>query len=204
MLGGDTAGTGSDWFTGQVLDNITGRQAAVLRHQYDEDQYARQMYCLGKYYNDALLGVEVNYSTYPVKLLEMLRYPRQYMRELPDRIGTEYKKALGWETTSRTRPVSIAQLVQAFREDPELVRDRGTLMEMRVFQYNDDHRPEALPGEHDDLVMALAIANAIRDQQRMTMPGKNKATEDWTADMWEDYHRASPEMKRQLMDMWGE
>ncbi len=39
VLGGDTAGEGSDWFTAQVLDNVTGEQAAVLRHRYDEDTY---------------------------------------------------------------------------------------------------------------------------------------------------------------------
>ena len=203
VIGGDTAGTGSDWFTGQALDNITGRQVAVLRHQYDEDQYARQMYCLGRYYNDALLGIEVNYSTYPVKMLELMRYPRQYLRQRVDVLGAGFQNSLGWETTSRTRPVAIAELVKGFREDPEMVRDRGTLAEMRVFQYNADHRPEALPGEHDDLVMALCIANAIRDQQRMTMPGKRGSTDGWTADMWEDYHRAPPEMKRKLMEEWG-
>lgn len=203
VIGGDTAGTGSDWFTGQVLDNITGRQAAVLRQRYDEDLYARQMYCLGRYYNDALLGVEVNYSTYPVKLLELMRYPRQYLRQTADVIGARFRDALGWETTSRTRPVAIAELVKGFREDPELVCDRQTLMEMRVFQYNADHRPEALPGEHDDLVMALAIANAIRPQQRMTMPDEARRMSGWTEDMWEDFYAADEETRRFLLEAWG-
>lgn len=56
VIGGDTAGDGSDWFVGQVLDNVTGVQAAVLRHEYDEDTYARQMYCLGRWYNNAMLA----------------------------------------------------------------------------------------------------------------------------------------------------
>ena len=46
-----------------------------MRHRYDEDTYARQMYCLGRYYNDALLGIETNFSTYPVKLLALMGYP---------------------------------------------------------------------------------------------------------------------------------
>ena len=65
VIGGDTAGTGSDWFVGQVLDNRTGEQVAVLHHQFGERMYAEQMYCLGMYYNTALIGVETNYSTYP-------------------------------------------------------------------------------------------------------------------------------------------
>ena len=49
-IGGDTAGEGSDWFTGHVLNAETGKQVARLRHQMDEDLYVRQMYCLGHYY----------------------------------------------------------------------------------------------------------------------------------------------------------
>ena len=204
VIGGDTAGTGSDWFTGQVIDNASGRQAAVLRHQYDEDIYARQMYCLGRYYNWALLGIEVNYSTYPVKLLDLLGYPRLYVRQIPDTYKTKFREAFGWETNSRTRPLAIAGLVQAFRDDPEMVRDRETLKEMKVFAYNDDHRPEALPGEHDDLVMALAIAAAIRDQQRAEPErGKEPSTKHWTRDMWEDYSRADAATKKHLMEIWG-
>lgn len=66
VIGADTSGDGSDYFVAQVLNNVTGEQVAVLRAQYDEDEFARQAYCLGKYYNDALLGVEVNFSTHPV------------------------------------------------------------------------------------------------------------------------------------------
>ena len=46
--------------------------------------------------------------------------------------------------------------------------DDELLSEMLTFCYNEDHRPEALAGKHDDLVMAAAIAYAARHQQRMT------------------------------------
>lgn len=203
VIGGDTAGTGSDWFTGQVLDNTTGTQVAVLRHQYDEDQYARQMYCLGRYYNDALIGVETNYSTYPVKMLSLMGYPKLYVRELPDTYTGGIREAFGFETTSRTRPVIIAQLVAAFREHPEIVTDGDTLGEMLTFQYNADRRPEAMPGEHDDLVMALAIAHGIRVQQDYLERPVEGMTRAWTKDMLEDYHRADEEGRRTLIAMWG-
>ncbi len=203
VIGGDTAGTGSDWFTGQVVDNLTGVQAAVLRHQYDEDQYARQMYCLGRYYNDALLGVEVNYSTYPVKMLSLMGYPRLYVRELPDTYTGGVKQAYGFETNSRTRPVMIARLVAAFREHPEIVCDADTLGEMMTFQYNRDRRPEAMAGEHDDLVMALAIAHDIRTQQEVLDEPDGRRGRLWTKDMLEDYERADEEGRRFLTGLWG-
>ena len=41
VLGGDTAGEGSDWFTAHVIDNVTGEQVASLRRQYSEPEYVR-------------------------------------------------------------------------------------------------------------------------------------------------------------------
>lgn len=203
VIGGDTAGEGSDFFTGQVIDNITGEQVAVLRHQFDEDEYARQMYCMGLYYNEALIGIEVNYSTYPVKTLANMGYPKLYVRELPDTFTGGLKKAFGWNTTAKTRPVAIAEAVQLFREEPELVADRETLKEMKVFQYNEVRRPEAMDGEHDDLVMALCIAWSIRGQQDMTVETGQGSMEGWTRDMIEDYWNADELTRRHLMKIWG-
>ena len=165
VLGGDTAGDGSDFFTAQVLDCRTGKQVAVLRQQFDEVDYARQIYCLGMYYNAALVGIENNYSTFPTRELERLRYPRQFVRQREDTFLHGYQKSFGFMTTSITRPLIVAELVKVMLETPEVVVDRATLEEMLVFAYNAHRRPEALPGEHDDLVMALAIAHYIRQQQ---------------------------------------
>jgi hypothetical protein len=168
VVGGDTAGQGGDYFTAQVLDNTNGRQVAVLRHQFDEVSYARQLYCLGWFYNRALLAPETNYSTYPVQELTRLGYPHLYQREVPDTFTGAVRKSYGFATTARTRPPLVAGLVTVMLEAPELVVDADTLGEMLTFVYNDARRPEAAPGEHDDLVMALAIAHAVRPWQTQT------------------------------------
>lgn len=67
VLGGDTAGIGKDSFAGDIINNITGNQCATLEIELDETEYVMQMFCLGKYYNEALICIETNYSTYPVK-----------------------------------------------------------------------------------------------------------------------------------------
>ena len=165
VIGGDTAGEGSDSFTGQVLCNLSGEQCAVLKHKVDEDLYARQMYCLGKYYNEALIGIESNFSTYPIKELERLKYKKQYVREKEDSFTKKITNSLGFKTTSLTRPVIIANLVKITREDINLINDEETLLEMLTFVRNSHGRCEAKAGAHDDLVMALAIAFYIRNQQ---------------------------------------
>ncbi len=203
VIGGDTAGEGSDFFIGQVLDNTDGHQVAVLRHQFDEDTYARQMYCLGKYYNDALVGIEANYSSYPIKELERLRYPRMYVRETEDSFTHQIKKSFGFMTTSVTRPVIIAALVEIMRETPELVCDTKTLEEMLSFIYNEHRRPEAMQGEHDDCVMAMAIAHYIRTQMSYMpdLPAGQRVA--WRDDMWEDYRNSSAEIQKYLIKKWG-
>lgn len=165
VTGGDTAGEGSDSFTGQVIDNTTGAQVAVLKHTYDEDIYARQMYCLGNYYNNALLSIETNYSTYPIKELQRLGYSKLYWRETTDKITNKLTHSYGFRTDKITRPVIIAELVSVARADINLVSDTQTLDEMLTFVRSAKGRPEAQNGAHDDLIMALAIAHSTRHQQ---------------------------------------
>lgn len=172
VIGGDTAGESggewSDYFVGQVLDNTTGAQVARLRGRLDEDEYARQLYCLGMTYNRALIGVEINFSTHPVKELDRLDYPNQYVREMTDTYTGRLKKAYGWKTDPITRPDLIANLKEVARDHLELIRDEETLKEMLSFAKNERGRPEALPGKHDDTVMALGIAHKIRGQESTT------------------------------------
>lgn len=173
VIGGDTAGDGSDNFTAHVINNVTGKQVCTMKNKFDEDLYARQIYCLGKYYNDALVGIEANYSTYPNKELERLKYPKLYVREREDTYTKKMVKAFGFVTTSLTRPIIIANLIKIVREEGEKIVDKDTLEEMLTFVRNEKGRPEAAMGAHDDLVMGLAIAYNIREQQEMTIPKEN-------------------------------
>lgn len=163
-IGGDTAGDGSDSFIGQVLDAKTGNQVAILSHQMDSDIYARQMYCLGKYYKNALVGIETNYDSYPQKEMERLGYNNFYLREREDKITGRLEKKYGFSTNKITRPIIINDLVRIARDCPQTINDEETINEMLVFVKNESGRPEAQIGFHDDRVMALAIAHHIRSQ----------------------------------------
>ncbi len=163
-IGGDTAGEGSDFFTGHVLNAKTGEQVAVLQHQFDSDQYTRQMYCLGKYYRDALIGIEANFDSYPIKELQRLGYPKQYVRETQDTYTGKTEKRFGFKTTSLTRPTIISKLIEVVREHCNLLNDRATLEELLTIVRNEKGRIEAPQGGHDDMMMGLAIAHHIREQ----------------------------------------
>ncbi|MGN0733694.1 MAG: hypothetical protein ACI4LC_05930 [Emergencia sp.] len=163
-IGGDTAGEGSDYFTGHVLDARTGIQVAVMKHKFDSDQYAKQMYCLGKLYKNALIGIEANFDSFPIMELTRLGYTNQYVREYQDTYTHKTEKRFGFKTTQLTRPTAISRLIQIVRENPESINDKDTLEELLTITRNEKGRIEAPEGGHDDQMMGLAIAHQIREQ----------------------------------------
>jgi phage terminase large subunit len=165
-IGGDTAGGQSDgdYFTSHVLDARSGEQVAVLKTQFDADEYAKQMYCLGKYYKDALIGIEANFDSYPIRELQRLGYHNQYVRTATDTYTGKTEKRYGFKTTSLTRPTIISRLIEIVREHCEMINDRDTLEELLTIVRNEKGKIEAPLGSHDDMMMGLAIAHEIREQ----------------------------------------
>jgi phage terminase large subunit len=163
-IGGDPAGEGSDFFVADVIDAKTGQQVAHLRQQFDADLYTKQMYCLGKYYRNALIGIEANFDSYPIMELQRLGYPNQYARTAQDTYTGKTEKRFGFKTTSLTRPTAISRLIEVVREHCDTINDKDTLEELLTIVRNEKGRIEAPEGGHDDQMMALAIAHQIREQ----------------------------------------
>ena len=92
-------------------------------------------------------------------------YRKQFVREIEDDYRNKHEKRLGVRTDLKTRPVMLANLQEIVLEHISNIVDKDTLREMLVFIKNENGRPEAQEGEHDDLVMGLAIAYYIREQQ---------------------------------------
>lgn len=172
-IGGDTAGEGSNYFTGHVLDAKTGKQVAVLKRKLDADLYTKQMYCLGKYYStrnihgrniDALIAIESNFDSFPIRELQRLGYERQYVRKRVDDNTNHPQKSFGFKTTVLTRPTVISNLIEVVREETDTINDRDTLMELLTIVRNEQGRIEAPEGGYDDQMMGLAIAHEARNQ----------------------------------------
>lgn len=165
VMGGDTSGDGSDYNVGWVIDNSNLNNVAVIRKQLDETEYTRQCYCLGLYFNTALIGIEINFSTYPTKKLKEYGYPNLYRRQIEDNIAEDTVDKYGFRTDKLTRPIIIQGAIQVFKDYINTINDRDTLEEAKRFIYNDKMRPEAQVGYHDDLIMSLAITHYIKTQQ---------------------------------------
>lgn len=203
VIGADTAGDGSDSFVAQVVSASEGRQVAVLRRGFDEDVFARQVWCLGKAYNNAIIAIETNFSTYPTKELERLGYANQFIRIAEDEFTHRPTRSYGFKTTAVTRPVIIAGLIEVVRDGLGLISDKTTLEEMLTFVRNRKGRPEARQGAHDDCVIALAIAYYVRAQTVTEISFDLSKMSHWTQDMLEDYENGNDVEKREMERLWG-
>ena len=169
VFGGDTALGGEDSFGGIGLDNSTGKRIATLHGKMAIDTYTHQMYCLGKYYNNALISIEVNADLFPIAELDRLKYHNQYKRESIDEIYHKKQYKHGFKTDGNTRPFILSLEAVLVRDNIDLFTHIGFLSECLTFVIDKNGRPDAESGKHDDLIMSDAIANASRSQQRFTV-----------------------------------
>jgi hypothetical protein len=204
VIGGDTKGEGRDKYAGTVINNATGNRCATLWQQSTNSKpYTWQMYCLGMYYNSALIGIEMNFNTAPIEELQRLKYPRQYVRQKYDDFTKGVQNKFGWKTDGNTRPLIIDKEIDLIENNIELFNDIDMLNECLTFIYDKNGRPDAMPGKHDDILMSDMIANEIRGQQTFSITQPEGEKVRWRPDQWEDYKNANAEDKKMLLDRWG-
>lgn len=155
---------GGDYSVAQVLDSQKN-QVAVWRGHVHPDYFANVLYDLGIYYNEARLAVESNNHGLltAIRLGRDLAYPNVYTEMRVGELADHETLQIGFQTTSKSKPMIIDQLRAAMREKEMTVNDKTTLREMLSFVVSETGRMAAEEGLHDDCVMALAIANFIHD-----------------------------------------
>jgi hypothetical protein len=157
IIGVDSAGGGTegDYACAQVIQRETGLQCAEMHGHFPPFELARRLVGLGKRYGNALLAVERNNHGYGVLAhLKDLRYENIFSQGGQD----------GWLTSVATRPAMIENLAAVLMEKPELFRSARLLGEMKTFVRRADGHGSAAEGAHDDCVMAMAIALAVRKE----------------------------------------
>lgn len=148
-----------------VLDE-RGSQVAVWRGYVEPDYFGKILNALGELFNMATIAVESNnHGILPIHILSKeLFYPYLYQVTSVDKVTNKETVTLGFNTTSKTKPLIIDQLRRDFRNDVVTVNDTTTLNEMLTFVVNEAGKMQAEEGCHDDTVIALAIANHIREE----------------------------------------
>ena len=153
---------------------MSGQQVAHYHGKIDPDRFGVFLNWLGRYYNDALMGVEANnHGLTTITTLKHKNYPKIYQREMLDARGTGRKmKKAGWLTTSKSKVKIIDQLVAIVRDQDTGIVNIDTIGEFKKYTVLENASDTgkmmygAMPGCHDDRVMSYAIAV----EMYMTMP----------------------------------
>ena len=164
IIGADVAegGENGDFSAAVVLDAETGLQCAELCARWPIPRFAEELARLGTRYHHALVAVERNNHGHAVlyALEQHLGYPRIYRHT-----ETESRRvAKGWPMNEQTKPQCIMALSKILRDAPGILSSPRLLEQCRSFSYREDREMGALAGAHDDLVIAAAIAFAVRAQ----------------------------------------
>lgn len=162
MLGADVAEglEHGDFSSIHVIDAGTSEVVAHWHGHIEPDAFASAIALLGEFYNQALAIVEVNNHGLATLIeLQRLRYFPIFRRR---RLGNRQKsttEALGWATSAKTKPLAIDELEANIRTGGLKIYDQATVQELRVFVRAANGSMAAVPPNHDDRVMSLAIAN---------------------------------------------
>jgi len=156
----DTAGGGEDgdFAAVQVIDMRTGMQCAELQERLRPAELARVVAELAREYAGALVAVERN--NHGAAVIAYLgaseRYTKMYRQS----------GAVGWLTTSASKPEMVARMGVLLRESAGMFLSRRLLGECRTFVAGERGKAAAASGAHDDLVMAMAVAQGVRADSR--------------------------------------
>lgn len=151
--------SGGDYSCAQVLSRKSFKQVAVWHGLQDPAEFGRTLLYLGYFYFTALLVPEVNFGPATVSFLRKENYPNLYRMKTMDSLFPEETDRVGWRTNIHTRRLIIDNLRAVVRDNSLIIVCPETLDEMKTFVKNPEtEKIEASPGNHDDFVMALAIA----------------------------------------------
>ena len=158
IIGVDPAGGGvhGDYSCAQLIDGDTGLQCAELHGHLPPRDLARAVRELARRYNHALVAVERN--NHGAAVLEYLISAEPY-----DNLY-EQKGQPGWLTTTASRTRMLTHFIVTMEEEPNLFSSERLLRECRTFVRREDGAPAAAAGAHDDCIMAMAIALAVRQE----------------------------------------
>ena len=168
IIGADVAlGVGQDYSTAVVM-NKERHICALFRDNFtDPSNFGDILFYLGRYFNNALLAVESNsLGIATLNRLKQMNYVNLYYQTKAASLLSDEGGKPGFRTTVSTKPMIIGNLKRAIEDNDLWIPSKTILGELRTYVAAENGSTNALAGNYDDTVMALAIAfEAYRTHQ---------------------------------------
>ena len=143
----------------QVGDRTDRKQCAEFYFRSAPDDVAKEAFAAGMYYNEALLAPEVDGPGLATlqNLLDLdggSGYPNLYVRSVSGNWSQRFGFRMG---TKARRDACVASISKVVRNKSWDLYSTTLLHECQTFIEKATGKCEAMPGEHDDAVIAMAI-----------------------------------------------
>lgn len=167
----------ADYSTVKVFDRLPlllggpVEVVAVWHGHLDQDLFAWEAARLAKWYEDALLAVEVNSlrhdhgdevrgfeGDHSYTILNSIRdcYRHLYARPSPQKDAERYDRNLGFHMNSQTKNMIMNTLKGALRDRLYIELDAAACDEMDYYEQKENGKLGAVEGMHDDRVISTA------------------------------------------------
>jgi len=168
IIGADVSlGVGQD-HSAAIVFNTNREVCALFRDNHvDPSMFGDMLFYLGRYYNNALLAVESNsLGIATLNRLKQMNYVNLYYQTKSANLSNEEGSKPGFRTTVSTKPMIIGNLKRAIEDYDIDIRSDIILQELKTYVADEKGATNALAGNYDDTVIALAIAlEAYRTHQ---------------------------------------
>ena len=160
IIGADVAlGVGQDYSTAVVLNTKREVVALYRNNRIDPAAFGKELFYLGRYFNNSLLAVESNsMGISTLQKLKDMNYVNLYHQTKIANISNEEGIRLGFRTTSASKPAIIGNLKNWIFEEEVGVYSSVIVQELKDYLADERGSTNAGPGCFDDTVMSLAIA----------------------------------------------
>ena len=160
IIGADVSlGVGQDYSTAVVLNSKREVVGLYRNNRIDPAAFGKELFYLGRYFNNALLAVESNsMGVATLQKLKDMNYVNMYFQTKIANISNEEGIRLGFRTTSASKPAIIGNLKNWIFEEELDIKSSIIVQELKDYLADERGSTNAGPGCYDDTVMSLAIA----------------------------------------------
>lgn len=202
LVAGDPSFSGKgDYGCIQVINRVSHEQVARFRAKMTPGDFGDKMCEIGWYYNEALLVPEINNDGgATLGRIKGRDYPNVWMRQSIDAVTWGQGNKEGWVTNTKTKNEALSNLKTQVYDGSLIIHDPWTFSEMRNYaDLGHGQFGNANGEDHDDTVMALAIAVTVMQYEADELVGhrRSETTE------YENYREEVNEMIRTAQTLDG-
>lgn len=203
----ETATSARDFSAACVIDRYNAALVALWHGTIDTHKYSIVVYNLARWYNDALVAIEVTGPGRAVQdNLTNWGYPNCWVARRPQFADPSPGENIefGWKTNHVTRPILIRSLHEMIGSDaiivPGMIPSMELLSEMKTMEVDDQGKERGIGRNKDDCVMAYGVAIQVRKESlELSAPEKKderyKELPDADRKVWQQFDRENDELE---------